>query len=49
MTYYGRDATTDTYLEFTAGLGINVLLYEEPLPRSVDVQPLGPTTAAEVQ
>jgi hypothetical protein len=49
MTYYGRDATTDTYLEFTAGLGINVLLYEEPLPRSVDVQPLGPTTASEVQ
>jgi hypothetical protein len=48
-TYYGRDATTDTYLEYTAGLGINVLLYEEPLARTADVQPLGPTTAAAVR
>lgn len=47
-TYYGKDASTGTYLEYTAGLGINVLLYEEPLPRQ-DVEPLGPTDVDEVE
>lgn len=42
-TYYGIDATTDSYIEYTAGLGINVLLYEQPLPRQ-DVKPLGFTS-----
>lgn len=46
-TYYGKDATTGTYIEYTAGLGINVLLYEEPLPRP-DVEPLGQTTTEDV-
>lgn len=40
--YYGKDATTGSYIEYTAGLGINVLLYDQPLPRQ-DVQPLGQT------
>lgn len=40
--YYGKDATSGSYIEYTAGLGINVLLYDQPLPRQ-DVQPLGPT------
>jgi hypothetical protein len=48
MTYYGKDATTGTYLEYTAGLGINVLLFEEPLPRYADTQPLGPTEVSDV-
>jgi len=42
-TYYGRDATTDAYIEYTAGLGINVLLYDQPLPGHPNVQALGPT------
>jgi hypothetical protein len=47
-TFYGRDATTDAYLEYTAGLGINVLLYDAPLPRQ-DAQPLGPTSIEDVE
>lgn len=46
--YYGKDATTGSYLEFTAGQGINPLLYEEPLPRQ-DVEPLGFTTIDDVE
>lgn len=45
-TYYGKDAGTKAYIEYTAGLGINVLLYDRPLPRQ-DVKPLGPTTITE--
>jgi hypothetical protein len=47
-TYYGRDLTTNSYLEYTVGQGQNVLLYERPLPRQ-DVQPLGPTTIKDAQ
>lgn len=46
-TYYGRDATTGAYVEYTAGLGINVLLFDEPLPRQ-DVEPLGPSSVDDV-
>jgi hypothetical protein len=42
-TYYGKDATSGAYVEYTAGLGINVLLYDQPLPNHPNVQPLGPT------
>jgi hypothetical protein len=45
--YYGRDATTGSYVEFSTGDGINFLLYEEPLPRQ-DVEPLGMTTINDV-
>lgn len=46
--YYGRDATTGQYLEYTVGSGQNVLIYERPLPRQ-DVEPLGFTTIDEVR
>lgn len=45
-TYYGFDATSDTYLEYTVGQGINVLVREEPLPVE-GVLPLGDTTIPE--
>ena len=48
-TYYGKDATTGAYVEYTAGLGINVLLYDQPLPRNQNVQPLGPTAVEDVK
>lgn len=38
-TFYGRDASNNAYVEYTAGLGINVLLYDRPLPRQ-DAKPL---------
>jgi hypothetical protein len=47
-TYYGRDATTNSYIEYTVGAGQNVLLYERPLPRQ-NVEPLGFTEVKDVQ
>lgn len=47
-TYYGRDASTNSYIEYTVGQGQNVLLYERPLPRP-DVKPLGYTTIDEAR
>lgn len=44
-TFYGFDAGTGAYVEYTAGLGINVLLYDAPLPQSGSIPPLGPTSA----
>jgi len=41
-TYYGKDATTGSYLEWTVGMGQNVFLYDQPQPRQ-DVEPLGYT------
>ena len=42
-SFFGEDATTGAYIEYTVGQSQNVLLYDAPLPRQ-DVQPLGPTT-----
>jgi hypothetical protein len=47
-TYYGRDATTNSYMEYTVGTGISALIYEEPLPRQ-DVEPLGFTEIKDVE
>jgi len=41
--YYGKDATTNSYIEYTVGQGISALVYERPLPRQ-DLEPLGFTT-----
>jgi hypothetical protein len=42
-TYYGFTADTGAYVEYTAGLGINVLLYNVPLPQANNVPNLAPT------
>lgn len=47
-SYYGRDASNNAYIEYTAGLGINVLLYDRPLPRQ-DAKPLGFATVQNVK
>jgi hypothetical protein len=49
--YYGEDATTGAFVDYTIGLGINVLLYDQPLPpQQVGNAPhLGPTSTADVQ
>jgi hypothetical protein len=46
--YYGKDATSGSYLEYTVGQGISALVYEQPLPRQ-DVEPLGFTTIQDVK
>lgn len=45
--YFGIDASTNSYIEFGAGLGINMLVYERPLPQQ-DVKALGFTTTDDV-
>lgn len=42
-TYYGFDAETGAYIEYTVGLGINVLLYNQPLPQANNVPNLAPS------
>jgi len=48
-TYYGFDATTGAYIEYTTGQGINALLYDQPLPRFEDAKPLGQTSTKDVK
>lgn len=48
-TYYGKDATTGAFIEYTAGLGINVLLFDEPLDQFNGVEPLGQTSIEDVE
>lgn len=40
QVYYGKDAVSGSYMEYSIGNGISALVYEEPLPRQ-DVEPLG--------
>lgn len=42
-TFYGFDATSGAYIEYTVGLGINVLIYDQPLPNHPNVKNLSPT------
>lgn len=48
QAYYGIDATTGSYIEYTVGTGISALVYERPLPRQ-DVKPLGFTEIKDVK
>ena len=46
--YFGYDATTGSYIEFSIGSGINFFVTEEPLPEQ-DVEPLAFTTIEDVK
>jgi hypothetical protein len=46
--YYGKDAVSGTYIEYTAGMGLSPLIYDQPLPRQ-DVKPLGFATTDKVK
>ena len=48
-TFYGKDATTGAYIEYTTGMGMNTFLTDAPLPRSGEVPALGPTTIDDVK
>jgi len=41
-TYYGFDATSGAYMQYTAGLGINTLIYDQPLTNKPNVANLAP-------
>lgn len=44
--YYGKDATTGAYIEYTIGEGQSVFLYDQPLDID-DAQPLGYTVVTD--
>lgn len=46
--YYGKDAQSGSYMEYSIGNGISALVYEQPLPRQ-DVEPLGVATIETVE
>lgn len=46
--YYGKEAVTGSYREFSIGNGINYLLSDQPLPRQ-DVEPIFVTSVEDVQ
>lgn len=49
-SYYGKDATTGSYLEFSIGQGQNYFLATEPLPNlGADAKPLGFSTIESVE
>lgn len=48
-TFYGQDATSGSYIEYTAGMGINVLLFDSPMPNQGDAKPLGQTSIDDVE
>lgn len=43
-TYYGKDAVSGAYIEYTAGNGNNVLIFDQPMPQYGDARPLGAAT-----
>lgn len=49
-TFYGKDATTGAYVEWTAGMGEKTLLFDQPMQRSAfaEAQPLGETSVEDV-
>lgn len=46
--YFGYDATTGSYIEFSIGNGLNFFVTEQPLP-APEVEPLGYTTVEEMR
>lgn len=47
--YYGKDAITGAYIEYTAGQGINALIFDQPMAQFGDAKPLGDATVAKVK
>lgn len=45
--YFGKDASSGAYIEFTVGMGINMLLYTEPLTNHPNVENLAPVKEDE--
>ncbi|MFJ5156347.1 hypothetical protein ACIQCF_33265 [Streptomyces sp. NPDC088353] len=50
-SYYGKDATTGAYIEFSVGQNQSYFLYDQPLdlPQYKNAQPLGPSRIQDVK
>lgn len=42
--YYGKDAVSGSYVEYSVGMGINALIFDQPMPQYGDAAPLGKAT-----
>lgn len=49
IQYYGFEAQTDTYVEFSVGGDQNFYVSEKPLPKFADATPIGNTTISDVK
>ena len=47
--FYGKDATSGAYIEYTVGMGINALVFDQPMPQYGSAEPLGDATPAKVK
>lgn len=49
--FYGKDAVTGGYMEYTAGMGNNPLIFDQPVQRQAfaEAQPLGYSTLEDVE
>lgn len=47
--FYGKDAVSGAYVEYTTGMGINALLFDAPLPQYGDAKPMGAATVDKVR
>lgn len=42
--FYGKDATSGAYMEYTVGQGINALIFDQPMSQFGAAEPLGDAT-----
>ena len=47
--FYGKDAVSGAYIEYTTGMGINALLFDAPLPQYGAAKPMGTATVQKVR
>ena len=44
--FYGKDAVSGAYMEYTVGMGINALIFDQPMSQFGAAQPLGDATVS---
>lgn len=49
MEYYGKDAVSGAYVEYSVGQGINALIFDQAMPQYGDAKPLGDASLQNAQ
>lgn len=44
--FYGKDAVSGAYMEYTVGMGINALIFDQPMSQFGAAEPLGDATVS---
>lgn len=47
--YYGKDAVSGAYVEYSVGQGINALIFDQAMPQYGDAKPLGDASLQDAQ